>query len=262
MAVLHTASLQLQIGGMGIQLFESDMQTVANCSFPYHTLARWSVKPNPSGACPDYNCPNLCCWECHQVVRRAGAASENENGIFKLYPMDGEPVLFYTSIEHAREMKREMSKKASELSAAKRLKQARPEKSAASGAVTGNDHAYLLRVSEYGIGGVTALAADFAKETGAVAERLFDVTQSFVKKAPKECQLKVSQMSVQLFAGDRVHATWMYNSLDKVTPIIPSLLTINAPSNNVLDSGSTIQRQSCWPFFAKNSIRKLQKVLL
>ena len=74
-------------------------------------------------------------------------------------------------------------------------------------------HVPDVAVSEHGLGGVTALAADFARETGAVGERLFDVTQSFVKKAPKECQLKVSQMSVQLFTGDRVHASWMYTTL-------------------------------------------------
>jgi hypothetical protein len=93
--------------------------------------------------------------------------------------------------------------------AGKAQKQKVKEEEAELAALRGPD----IAVSEHGVGGVTALAADFAKETGAVGERLFDVTQSFVKKAPKECQLKVSQMSVQLFTGDRVHASWMYTTL-------------------------------------------------
>ena len=61
----------------------------------------------------------------------------------------------------------------------------------------------------------TALAADFAEELGAVGERVFDVTQSHMKRMPSECQLKVGQMGVQLFAGPEVRASWMYSVLLK-----------------------------------------------
>ena len=139
---------------------------------------------------------NIRSWSAKKNV---AAVNESDTGIFKLYLTAGSTVEYRTTLEHARDIKTALSERAAQLSAEKtRQKEAAAKNEAA---------------------GIHALSSDIAQETGAVGEQMFDVKQTFFKKAPKECQLKVGQMSVQLFAGqEHQHQhqplqSWMYKDL-------------------------------------------------
>lgn len=71
-----------------------------------------------------------------------------------------------------------------------------------------------VSVAEDGISSVVGLAGQAAAELGDVGEEMFNVTiPSGGKKPPRLCQLKVSQMGIQVFDGPKMINSYLYSKL-------------------------------------------------
>lgn len=100
-----------------------------------------------------------------------------------------------------------------------------------------------------GVDNVVDMAASVAKEAGVAGEEIFSVTRVESKKGSNSSlQLKVGQMSVQLFDGPRMLESWIYASLggwdyvQKKKRLVLSLSDARAGSPRVGSSSPKISR--------------------